>query len=77
MTLPMGLHWGRTQWTAPADVKDLMLALAGGGFDDWSGRFVRAGVDTLDSLRERAGVGMGDGARTLRLRPWGPSDPLG
>ena len=70
MTLPMGLHWGRTQWTAPADVKDLMLALAGGGFDDWSGRFVRAGVDTPESLRLQVGLGMVDDARAVRLRPW-------
>jgi NAD(P)-dependent dehydrogenase (short-subunit alcohol dehydrogenase family) len=75
MTLSMDLHRGRTQWTEPTDVTNLALALASGELDAWSGRFVRAGVDTLESLRER--VGMGDGARTLRLRPWGPSDPLG
>ena len=76
MTLSMELHRGRTEWTEPADVTALALALAGGELDAWSGRFVRAGVDTPATLRERAGLGMGDGARTLRLRSWGASDPL-
>jgi hypothetical protein len=77
MTLSMAMHRGRTQWTEPSDVTNLALALAGGELDAWSGRFVRAGVDTPASLRERAGLGLEDAARTLRLRPWGPSDPLG
>jgi NAD(P)-dependent dehydrogenase (short-subunit alcohol dehydrogenase family) len=75
MTLSMRLHEGRTQWTDPADVTNLVLALAGGELDAWSGRFVRAGVDTPQSLLERAGLGMDDDARRLRLRPWGSSDP--
>jgi NAD(P)-dependent dehydrogenase (short-subunit alcohol dehydrogenase family) len=77
MTLSMDLHQGRTEWTDPADVTDLVLALAGGELDAWSGRFVRAGVDTPATLREQARLGLDDNARTLRLRPWGPSDPLG
>ena len=76
MTLSMALHRGRTQWTEPREVTDLTLALASGDLDAWSGRFVRAGVDTVASLRERAGHGMDDGVRTLRLRPWGALDPL-
>ena len=77
MTLSMELHRGRTSWTDPTDVTDLVLALAGGDLDAWSGRFIRVGVDTPGTLRERAGLGMDDAARTLRLRPWGRSDPLG
>ena len=77
MTLSMELHRGRTQWTDPGDVTDLVLALASGELDAWSGRFVRAGVDTAGSLRERAGLGLDEAARTLRLRPWGATDPLG
>ena len=77
MTLSMELHRGREQWTDPGDVTDLVLALAGGELDAWSGRFVRAGVDTAASLRERAGLGLDEAARSLRLRPWGPTDPLG
>ena len=76
MTLSMELHRDRTQWTDPKDVTNLVLALAGGELDAWSGRFVRAGVDTPESLSEQARLGLDDDARTLRLRPWGPSDPV-
>jgi len=75
MTLSMERHRGRTQWTDPTDVANLVLALAGGELDAWSGRFVRAGVDTPESLSEQARLGVDDDARTLRLRPWGLSDP--
>jgi NAD(P)-dependent dehydrogenase (short-subunit alcohol dehydrogenase family) len=79
MTLSMELHRGRTVWTEPADVTDLVLALAGGELDAWSGRFVRAGLDTPATLREPEVLrllGLDESARTLRLKPWGPSDPL-
>jgi NAD(P)-dependent dehydrogenase (short-subunit alcohol dehydrogenase family) len=76
MTLAMDLHRGRTQWTEPTDVTNLVLALAGGELDAWSGRFVRAGEDTPESLRERAELGFDDGARMLRLRGWGSTDPV-
>ena len=69
MTLSMDLHRGRTQWTDPADVTDLVLALASGDLDAWSGRFVRAGVDTPETLAQRAAAGMDSDARMLRLRP--------
>jgi NAD(P)-dependent dehydrogenase (short-subunit alcohol dehydrogenase family) len=77
MTRSMAMHRGRTEWTEPGEVTDLALALAGGDLDAWSGRFVRAGVDTPASLRDRGGLGLDDAARKLRLKPWGPSDPLG
>jgi len=76
MTRSMQLHQDRTQWTDPRDVTSLVLALASGELDAWSGRFVRAGVDTRESLTEQARIGLDDDARMLRLRPWGPSDPL-
>jgi NAD(P)-dependent dehydrogenase (short-subunit alcohol dehydrogenase family) len=76
MTLSMELHRNRTRWTEPRDVTDLALALAGGDLDAWSGRLVRAGVDTPESLRERARLGLDEAARMLRLQPWGSSDPL-
>jgi NAD(P)-dependent dehydrogenase (short-subunit alcohol dehydrogenase family) len=75
MTRSMRLHRGRTQWTDPTDVTNLVLALASGELDAWSGRFVRAGVDTPETLVERASLGLDSDVRTLRLRPWGPSDP--
>jgi NAD(P)-dependent dehydrogenase (short-subunit alcohol dehydrogenase family) len=75
MTQAMHAHVGRTEWTAPEDVTDLVLALASGELDAWSGRFVRAGVDTVESLRERADT-LGERDRTLGLVPYTPDDPL-
>ena len=77
MTLSMPSHEGRTEWTSPREVIDLVLALASGDLDAWSGRMVRAGVDTPESLRERAAAGLDDSARTITLVPWGSDDPLG
>lgn len=76
MTRSMAMHEGRTQWTDPDDVTDLALAMANGELDDFSGRLVRAGADTPASLRAAAEAGLPEGARTIRLRPWGDDDPL-
>lgn len=76
MTTSMDAHRDRTEWTDPADVADLALALASGDLDAWSGRMVRAGVDSPASLRERARTGLSAEARTVGLIPWGPDDPL-
>lgn len=76
MTHSMELHRDRTEWTDPADLKALALALADGELDGFSGRFVRAGTDDLDELRRRSRAGLGEGARMLRLRPWGDDDPV-
>ena len=35
----------------PEDVVELVAAIAAGELDQWSGRFLRAGVDDLDALR--------------------------
>ncbi len=77
MTRSMAMHEGRTQWTDPQDVTNLALAIAEGELDDFSGRMVRAGADTPASLRAAAMAGLPEGARTIRLRPWGDDDPLG
>jgi NAD(P)-dependent dehydrogenase (short-subunit alcohol dehydrogenase family) len=74
MTRAMPMHEGRTEWTRPEDVVDLVVAIAAGELDQWSGRFFRAGVDDLDTLR--ATIPPGD-ARRLRLLPYGDGDPLG
>ncbi len=75
MTEGMDAHAGRTQWTDPAQVTDLVLALVSGGLDVWSGRFVRAGIDTAESLRARAEAGLAPDERTLVLAV-GENDPL-
>lgn len=76
MTHSMRMHDGRTEWTAPQDVTDLLLAFAGGELDGFSGRMVRAGADDLDTLRAHSRAGLPDDARMLRLRPWGEDDPV-
>ena len=75
MTGAMQAHVGRTEWTSPEEVTDLVLGLASGEIDAWSGRFVRAGADTVDSLRGQA-ESLGDRDRTLGLVPYAPTDPL-
>ena len=72
----MVMHRGRTEWTSPAEVTGLLLALASGDLDAWSGRLVRAGLDTPESLKARAQQGLGELDRTLGLVPWGDDDPL-
>lgn len=76
MTQAMQAHRERTDWTEPAQVAELALALASGRLDAWSGRMVRAGVDTVEALVRRAEAGLPDAARTVGLLPWGEDDPL-
>lgn len=76
MTRAMASHAGRTEWTEPAQVAELLLALASGDLDAFSGRMVRAGADTVADLQARAAQGLSEDARKLRLRPWGDDDPL-
>jgi NAD(P)-dependent dehydrogenase (short-subunit alcohol dehydrogenase family) len=76
MTSSMRAHEGRTEWTTPAEVTTLALALAAGELDAWSGRMVRAGADTVALLRERAAAGLREPDRTITLVPWGSDDPL-
>ncbi|GAA4285033.1 hypothetical protein GCM10022261_25640 [Brevibacterium daeguense] len=68
MTRAMPVHDFRTDkdWTNPAEVVALALALAGGDLDAWSGRYVRAGVDTAESLA-RAADSLEQNTRKLRL----------
>ena len=77
MSTSMGQHADRTEWTDPADVVAMVLALAGGELDAWSGRFLRVGVDTPASLRAAAERGLAPDARRLTVVPYGVDDPLG
>jgi NAD(P)-dependent dehydrogenase (short-subunit alcohol dehydrogenase family) len=76
MTTSMQAHSGRTEWTEPSAVTELVLAMAAGELDAWNGRLVRAGLDTPASLHTRAAGGLTPGARTLGLIRWGDDDPL-
>jgi NAD(P)-dependent dehydrogenase (short-subunit alcohol dehydrogenase family) len=75
MTEAMEAHADRTEWTDPEAVTALVLELASGRLDAFSGRFVRAGIDTPRSLRAMAERGLGPTERmlTLELRD---DDPL-
>lgn len=76
MTRAMPLHDDRTQWTPVEDTVALVDAFGSGRLDALSGRFVRAGADTEESLREVAARVVEADARTLRLVPYGPDDPV-
>ena len=73
MTRSMPMWKGFTDWTPPEKVVEQVCAIAAGELDAWSGRFLRAGKDELETLRT---VTPEDAARQLRLRPYGPADPL-
>jgi hypothetical protein len=60
---------------------DLVLAVARGELDAWSGCFIRSGIDTPPSLVEAAARLAVEGAvpapaRRLGIVPWGSTDPL-
>lgn len=65
MTAAMPMHTRRTEWTDPADVVALLVSIARGDLDDWSGCYLRAGPDTPESLRAAAAAG--DGPQSRRL----------
>jgi hypothetical protein len=59
---------------------ELVVAVAEGRLDAWSGGFLRAGVDALvalDTAELKAGeAGLPPTARRLGILPYGPDDPL-
>lgn len=81
MTAAMAIHGGRRSWTPVERVVELIVAVAAGRLDAWSGGFLRAGVDTLESLGDaelKAGeAGLPPTARRLGILSHGPDDPLG
>lgn len=76
MTTGMAMHDGRTAWTDVEVVGELVRAFGDGELDELSGRFVRAGVDTVASLRAAAGRIVAGDARTLRVPGYGADDPM-
>src|SRR4051794_31838966 len=73
MTRSMDMWRGFGDWTAPERGVAIVAAIAGGGLGAWSGRFLRAGTDDVDTLRRLTPEGA---ARQLRLRPYGRDDSL-
>jgi 3-oxoacyl-[acyl-carrier protein] reductase len=76
MTAAMPTHRDRTSWTPVEAVAGMIEAIATGRLDALTGRYLRAGTDDLSDLLERADAIVRADARTLRLRPYGPDDPL-
>lgn len=76
MTSSMPMHDDRTDWTPVEAITDLIDTVAAGRIDALSGRYIRAGADDVDDLLARADELAVAEARTLRLRPYGPEDPL-
>ena len=73
MTRSMEMWRDYTGWTSPDRVVELVVAIASGELDAWSGRFLRAGKDDLEALRSLMPT---DAVRQLRLQPYGNTDPL-
>jgi NAD(P)-dependent dehydrogenase (short-subunit alcohol dehydrogenase family) len=74
MTRSMEMWRGFENWTPPERVVELVAAIAAGELDAWSGRFLHAGKDDLETLKRLTVDGA---ARQLRLQPYGEDDPLG
>ena len=66
MTAAMPMHNGRTEWTPPAKVVELVAAIGEGLLDELGGRFFRAGVDTVASLLDNRTAILDANARVLR-----------
>jgi hypothetical protein len=54
-------------------VVEIVTAIAAGELDAWSGRFLRAGRDDVETVRRVTPEGA---ARQLRLQPYGDDDPV-
>jgi 3-oxoacyl-[acyl-carrier protein] reductase len=71
--------WGppdEQSWNPVEQITALVLRFARGDLDALHGRFVHAARDDVDALLARAGAIRAADARTLRLRTYGPDDPL-
>lgn len=64
-------------WNPVERMVEVVRRFAAGELDALHGRFVHAARDDLDALTALAGDLAASDARTLRLRTYGPGDPLG
>jgi 3-oxoacyl-[acyl-carrier protein] reductase len=83
MTAAMDMHAGRTEWTPVERTVEMIVAIARGELDAWSGTFVRVTHDTPASLRAAVRTGSDDAqavpgpeARRLRVTRHGDDDPM-
>lgn len=75
--MPVWSHLAASEWNPAEGMVETVLRIAAGDLDALSGRFVHASKDDLDVLAGCAEQVQESDARVLRLRPYGPSDPLG
>jgi NAD(P)-dependent dehydrogenase (short-subunit alcohol dehydrogenase family) len=71
--------WGPADeqpWNPVERMVEVVRRFARGDLDALHGRFVHAARDDVDALVAAAGLIRDLDARTLRLRPYGPADPL-
>ncbi|MEV7781673.1 SDR family oxidoreductase [Kitasatospora sp. NPDC088351] len=76
MTAGMPMFRDTKTWGSIPYMVAVTVDAARGRFDALHGRFVHAGRDDLEELVHRADEIREADARTLRLRPYGPDDPL-
>lgn len=83
MTGSMAMHRGRTEWTPVERTVEMVVAVARGELDAFSGAFLRVTHDSPASLRAalddaaRAGRTLpGPDGRRLRVTRWGDDDPM-
>ncbi|WP_327070073.1 SDR family oxidoreductase [Kitasatospora sp. NBC_01250] len=76
MTARMPRFAGMKEWNSLPYLAAIAVDTARGRFDALHGRFLHAGQDNLENLVAQAAEIRAADARTLRLRPYGPGDPL-
>lgn len=76
MTSAMPLHDEREDWTPVEASVELLVAIGEGDLDPLSGRFLRAGSDTPQSLEAHTYDVLVTDSRRLTVHPYGPDDPL-
>ncbi|MCB7137825.1 SDR family oxidoreductase [Cellulosimicrobium marinum] len=83
MTGSMEMHRARTEWTPVERTVEMVVAIAQGDLDAFSGAFVRVTHDSPESLRAALDAAAREGravpgpdGRRLRVTRWGDDDPM-
>ncbi|KDN86761.1 SDR family NAD(P)-dependent oxidoreductase [Kitasatospora cheerisanensis] len=76
MTADMPMFRDKKDWGSIPYMVAVTVDAARGRFDGLHGRFLHAGRDNLETLVTSAAAIRSADARTLRLRPYGPDDPM-
>lgn len=77
MARSMELHANRKDFTPVENTLELIGGIIDGELDDWSGAYLRATDDTVESLKAAASERIQNSqARSLGIITWGEDDPL-